>query len=373
MDYRGYADLKFAHEFPEIVDVMARVYYDSYDHSIGFPFGANKNPFFKESESGKWWGTELQLSKRLWGKQTFTLGAEYRDDFEQEDRVFEPATGQTFSDDHGDRQSYGVYAEADMEILAKLHLSAGGRYDEYSDSSPKFSPRVALIYEPFEQSTLKAIYGTAFREPNFLELSDPRFQKIDPEEITSYQLIWDQGIGRNLRSTVTGFFNQMNELIVFANGSYGNIDAESEGVELALEGNWVKGLRGRASYTFQRAQNRSTSQDLPDSPENLVKLNLSVPVYKEKIFASLEFRYTSSRSSFFTTGTGQTLPGSNVDGYSVLNFTLFSQNLVKNLEFSGSVYNLLNQSYSDPATGIHAQDQIPQDGRTFRLKLTYRF
>ncbi len=373
VDSRGYADLKFAHEFPEIVDVTARVYYDFCDHSIGFPFGPNRNPFYKESQSGKWWGTELQLSKRVWEKHTLILGAEYRDDFEQEGRVFEPATGQTFSDNHGDRQSHGVYAEGDMEILSKLHLSIGGRYDQYGDFNPKYSPRVALIYEPFEKSTLKAIYGTAFRVPNFLELSDPRFQNINPEEVTSYQLIWDQGIGRNLRSSVTGFFNQMNDLIVFANGNYGNIDAESKGVELALDGNWAKGLRGRASYTFQNVQNRSTSQDVPDSPENLVKLNLSVPIYKEKVYASLEFRYTSSRNSFFTTTSGQTIPGSDVAEYSILNFTLFSQNLVKNLEFSASVYNLLDQSYSDPATGIHAQSEIPQDGRTFRVKLTYRF
>ena len=165
----------------------------------------------------------------------------------------------------------------------------------------------------------------------------------------------------------------MNDLIVFANGSYGNINAESKGVELALEANWVHGLRGRVSYTYQDAQNQSTSQSLPDSPENLVKLNLSVPVYKEKIFASLEYLYTGSRGTFYTSTSGQTIPGSDIDGFSVLNFTLFSQNLFKNLECSASVYNLLDHSYSDPATGIHAQSEIPQDGRTFRVKLTYRF
>ena len=52
---------------------------------------------------------------------------------------------------------------------------------------------------------------------------------------------------------------------------------------------------------------------------------------------------------------------------------LFSQNLIKNLEFSASIYNLLDQSYSDPASRIHTQDKILQDGRSFRVKLTYRF
>ena len=60
-------------------------------------------------------------------------------------------------------------------------------------------------------------------------------------------------------------------------------------------------------------------------------------------------------------------------GYGVINLTLFSQNLIKNVEFSASVYNLLNHLYADPASDFHIQDIIEQDGRTFRIKLTYRF
>ncbi len=173
----------------------------------------------------------------------------------REDLTVDTATGKTLSDVSKTRQSYGVYAEGDVELLKQLHLNAGGRYDQYGDFQPAWDPRVALIYDPFEKSTFKAIYGTAFRAPNFLELSDPRFQNISPENITSYELVYEQGIGRNLRSTVSGFYNKMDDLIVFQNGKYSNINAESQGVELGLEGNWAWGLRGRASYTLQDAEN----------------------------------------------------------------------------------------------------------------------
>ena len=43
------------------------------------------------------------------------------------------------------------------------------------------------------------------------------------------------------------------------------------------------------------------------------------------------------------------------------------------MDVSAGVYNLLDRSYSDPSTPFHLQDQIEQDGRTFRAKLTYRF
>jgi len=374
IDDRGYVDLKYEHEFPNIVDVTANVYYDYGDHSIRYPIATRTHMLlYQEEQTGEWLGAEVQVSKRLWDKHTLTLGAEYRDDFHQEDLLFDTQTGKVFTDSLRTRQSYGVYAEGDVELFKQLHLNAGVRYDQYGDFDPAIDPRVALIYDPFEKTTFKAIYGTAFRAPNFLELSDPRFQNISPEEITSYELVYEQGIGRNLRSSVSTFYNEMNNLIVFQNGKYGNINVRSQGVELGIEGTWACGLRGRASYTLQHAENESYSQDLPDSPEQLIKFNLSVPVYQQKIFASLEFQYTSSRSTFSTTTTGRTMPGMDVEGHNTVNFTIFSQNLVKNLELSATVYNLFDEHYSDPATPFHLQSEIPQNGRSFGLKLTYRY
>jgi outer membrane receptor for ferrienterochelin and colicins len=375
IDDRGYENVKFEHSFPDVVDVSANVYYDYVDHSLGYPFAAGpKHLLYEEKQTGEWWGSEVQLKKELWDKDTFTLGAEYRDDFHQEDLTYDTATGRPFSDVLKTRQSYGIYAEGDVELLKRLHLNAGARYDQYGDFQPAWDPRAALIYDPFDQSTFKFIYGTAFRAPNFVELSDPRFQDISPEHITSYELVYEQGLGHNLRSTVSGFYNQMHDLIVFENGKYNNIDATSQGIEIGLEGTWSFGLRVRASYTLQNAENNTWSQNLPDAPRQLIKCNISVPIYQQKIFASLEFQYTSSRNSYYTTTSGQTIPGMPVDPYNVVNFTIFSQNLlVKNLEFSASIYNLFDEQYSDPATPFHLQSQIPQNGRTFGVKVTYRF
>jgi outer membrane receptor for ferrienterochelin and colicins len=204
-------------------------------------------------------------------------------------------------------------------------------------------------------------------------LSDPHFQNINPETISSYQLVYEQGIGQYLRSSLTGFYNQMNDLIIFENGNYGNINADSKGVELALEGTWGSGIKGRASYTLQHARDETGSAALPDSPDQLLKFDVSVPIINEKVFASLEFQFTSRRSTFSTAASGQTIPGMDVGAYNVVNFTLYSQNIVKNLEISASIYNLLDQQYSDPATPFHLESQIPQNGRTFWVKLIYHF
>jgi len=377
IDDRSYVALKYAHSFPDIVDVVAQLYYDYYHFDIGYPqsviVGTNVvfSTFSSEKDTGEWWGLELQLNKRLWDRHVITFGGEYRDDFLQELRLSgQPAV-------HRTRESYGIYLQGDFAIATNLHLHGGFRYDQYGDFDPSFDPRVALIYNPFKGSTLKAIYGTAFRAPNFSELSDPRFQDIKPETITGYELVYEQEIGPHLRSSLSGFYNDMDDLIVFDSGSFTNFNANTKGVELALETSWPSGIRGRASYSFQETHNNSVSWDMPDSPNHMVKLNLSVPIYKDKIFAGGELLYTSDRRSLHNTtdplGQPITVQGTGAGGSAILNLTLFSQNLLKNLEVSASVYNVLDHRYDDPASHFHVQDTIEQNGRSFRIKLTYRF
>jgi outer membrane receptor for ferrienterochelin and colicins len=377
IDERSYTAVKFTHSFPELVDVNARVYYDRSDFEIGYPLvlrtpGNVEDLTSREQDFGEWWGAELQLSRRFYDRHIATIGAEYRDDFRQERQL----TGQPTV--RSDRESHGIYGQADAELHKQLHLHGGVRYDRYGDFDAEFSPRVALIYNPVEKSTVKAIYGTAFRVPNFLELTLARPSgELAPEEITSYELVFEQEIVKHLRGSVSVYHNEMEGLIAFQNGGFVNFDAETHGMELALEGSWPKSVRGRVSYSLQESDAESVGYDLPDSPEHLFKASVSVPVWREKIFAGVEFQYTSQRESLrsATTDTGDllTVQGRTTGGFGVVNLTLYSRELVKDLEFSASIYNVLDHHYSDPATRFHRQETLERDGRTYRLKVTYRF
>jgi iron complex outermembrane receptor protein len=375
-DDRGYVNLKFAHEFPEVVEVTAQVYYDRQAFNIVEPYVNQGGPLYQNEGAADWWGAELQLTKSMWDRLTLTLGGEYRDDFHQAEQFLDAQTGvPTQPAVEQTRQIYGVYLQGDFAVLTNLHLNAGIRYDQVADFAPAFNPRLALIYNPIGQAVFKAIYGTAFRAPNFYELSDPRFaSSLKPETITTYELVYEQGIGNHLRSSVAGFYNQIDDLISFSDGHYQNLSgAEAKGAELSLDAFWSNGVRGRASYTFQETRDTATGEALTASPRHLAKLNLSVPLWKDKIFAGMEFQYVSSQNTTFLTPQGTEQPGPDVAGYGIVNFTLFSQNLVKGLDLSAGVYNLLDKTYSDPSTPYHVQNSIEQDGRTFRVKLTYRF
>ena len=126
---------------------------------------------------------------------------------------------------------------------------------------------------------------------------------------------------------------------------YHNLDqVTARGVEFELDGKFPSGLRGRASYSFQQTEDEATGAELSNSPQHLAKLNLIVPLWKDKLFSGFEVQYSSK---------AKTLADNFAPGYWTANVTLFSQHIVKNLEFSASVYNLFDTKYYYPGACEH--------------------
>ena len=68
-----------------------------------------------------------------------------------------------------------------------------------------------------------------------------------------------------------------------------------------------------------------------------------------------------------------TFAGDRVSSFPVVDFDLFGQKIKRHLDLSASFYNLLNKKYYDPpSTGV-PENSIQQDGRTFRVKMTWHF
>lgn len=256
------------------------------------------------------------------------------------------------------------------------------------------NPRGGLIYTPWEPSTFKFLYGQAFRAPNASEMyyEAPGWSPnpgLEPETVRSYEIVWEQRFDPRWRTGVSAFWNDVDDLInqaidpgfdpstedddlvYFDNAG----SASLRGAEFEIEGLLPAGIRAQASYTFVDTEDGETGLELDNAPQHLGKFNLSAPVWREKIFASLELQAMSSR---------RTILGNASDPYAVLNFTLFSRELVKGLEISASLYNLLDQRYTHPVSADYhytgpvsgdpiTLDKVEQDGRSFRLKLIYRF
>jgi outer membrane receptor for ferrienterochelin and colicins len=391
IDDRSYVTLKYAHQFDGGWNVLGDVYYDQSGKELGYPFAANPSlppyggpeaSFQQVRETGQWAGLEAQVNKKIFDKDTLTFGGEYRNDFEQNLSVYSDGSlaGVPLETN---RQNYAIFGQADIAVLDNLHVNAGVRYDKYGNYTPDWSPRAALIYNPWQQSTFKFVYGTAFRDPNILELVLAGDNTdVKPEKISSYEFIYEQGINRFLRSSIMAYYNRMDDLIGLGESAVDtNLNAETFGLEPSLEAKW-NDFGARLSYSLQRTQNRDTKVGLPDSPENMIKLNISAPLYKDKLFAGLEVQYTGpGKTEVYTPpplppviGSATVTPGPNSPGFTVVNLTLYSHDLfIKNLELSAGVYNLFDTKYYEPASDFHLEPYIQQDGISFRIKATYRF
>lgn len=379
IDEQAYVDLKYQHKFADEWDVLARASFNHYRFEENYPVESAAPPpptvLNKDDVLGQWAGAELQVSRKIWDRHTLTVGSEYRENYRQDQLNFDVSPRVNYADDRRSSRIWAFYGQGEFALLTNLVLNAGVRYDHYDEFDGTVNPRVALIYHPWEPTTFKLLYGEAFRAPNAFEafFESPAFQSnpsLKPETIRTYELVFEQELPHHFYFTTSGYYYEINDLIsqtVAPDGRnvFENLDqVEARGVELELERRLPGEMRGRISYAFQRAENSQTGEELSNSPRHLVKANLIVPLYEDKLLAGLELQYSSNV---------KTLAGNRADSYWLVNATLFSQKLVKGLEASASVYNLFDQRYGYPGGSEHIQDVIPQDGISFRVKLTYRF
>jgi iron complex outermembrane receptor protein len=249
------------------------------------------------------------------------------------------------------------------------------RYDHYSTFGGTTNPRAALIYSPLEKTTVKLLYGQAFRPPNDYELyysgqGSEANPHLSPETVKTMEVDVEQYFDRGLRLVVSGYFypirgliseetDPANGLIFYRNSERINM----RGWEAALKKKSASGLEAGLSFSLQDAKNLDGTP-LTNSPHEVGQVSLSVPLFNRRLFASTNLNYVSRR---------RTLEGNYAGAYVVPNVTLFSPSLLRGWEVSASLYNAFNEVYGDPGAEEHRQDVILQNGRSFRFTLVRHF
>lgn len=353
-----------------------------YDYSGDYIYDYPPLTVNRDETIGEWLILESRFQTDYFDNHKLTFGIEFQDNLKQYQANFDREPFESYLDDLQKTKTYGFYFQDEFRFSPELLMNIGIRYDRFDisdvvDKKQIINPRLAFIYSLQTETTVKFIYGSAYRNPNSYELyygSAVGFlpsENLKPEEIESFELDVEHFVNNNFRLTASIYENTTENLIGLNSESlsgdifFDNLDeVVAKGIDVEADYIGESGTRIRTSYSYVNAENTMTNQTPPNSPENIFKMNISRGVWQDKINVAFEYQYMSKRLSPL---------GTSVSSFSVSNLTLATEKLYQELALSVSVYNLFDKKYADPASEEHVQQHIEQDGRNFRLKVTYSF
>jgi iron complex outermembrane receptor protein len=379
-DARAYIDMQYRRVLGKW-ETLARISYDWYGYNGTYIYDYAKTgvpPYTvnKDLASGDWLDLQWDASHTFFKRHSVTLGTEFRQDLRQHQANYDVQPYFSYLNNNRTARLWALYAQDEFSINGKLSLFAGVRSDWHQGYGNTISPRLGAIVNPTQDTSIKATYSRAFRAPNSYETyysdsaGDTGNPLLQPEKIRSYELDVEHHFGRTFYGTIAGYDNLISGLIeqqidpATGNPVYSNTsNIRTRGAEFELGAKWPAGAEWTISDSIQSSRDLLSGNVATNSPKQLPKANLSIPVARHALFANLEAQYTSVR---------RTTAGTDLGGFLLVNVTLLARRLNKNLDFSASLYNLFNKQYAESPGIEFVEKSIPQDGRSFRVELVYR-
>jgi iron complex outermembrane receptor protein len=378
-DEQAYLDLTYQSSLSDTVQLFGRIAYDWYSYNGDYVYDYGPPPDIvvnKDFADGEWWTAEGFITWDFLENHRLIAGGEYRDTRTQTQENYDSYG--TYLDEESDIDTWGIFFQDTFSVSEVISFNMGLRYDEYTNAGDTINPRLAAILAPSDATSLKFLYGTAFRAPNVYELfyddsglSQKANDSLQPEKISSYEFVAERKFNRNIRSSASVFYNDIDDLIVLVTDPADELlmfenlgSAQAKGLEVDLNGRWEGGWIAALSYTFQDAEDGNNNW-LVNSPRHMAKLNLTFPIFSEEFLSGgLEFQYMSERRTLGNNETGESF---------VTNLVLLRRDLIDGMIVSLSVYNLFDEKYYHPVSAAHEQDSVEQQDRTIRLKIDYHF
>jgi len=286
----------------------------------------------------------------------------------------------------------GLYAVDTVQIVPKLSLSVGLRYDSYdtsfSDSltdtgfhhiDSAWSPKAALVFKPTPDQTYYFSFGTSFDPPvSYLTLA-PATTAPKPEKSTTYEAgAKFNFLGGMLHTTAAIFRTESTNIVVsdpddptlqLIPGS----DQRINGVELTATGHLTEDWEISANYTFvdpeitASATPSQIGKAIPGSARNTANLWTVYEFNEDTFKIGTGVNYVGHR--FADVDNTANVPGALIwnamASYKITN----TINLQLNLDNITNKYYYLGAYYSDP-TESHV---IPGPGRTLFFTTNFRF
>jgi iron complex outermembrane receptor protein len=298
---------------------------------------------------------DIQRSLPFGRRHMLTCGGSYR-----HNKIESTLVDKTHTQD-----IWAVFLDSEIRPAEKLILNLGTRYDRHSLIGEEISPRASLIYTPAKRHIFRIAYGTAFKNPHFVQsyLHIPAAfahgnEELDPEELTAYEFGYQTFIGEKVKGTLNLFLNEYKDFILFANYSttqipyytYRNIGkAESVGGEIGLNFLFTDGMSGILNYSYQELTNKDTDERIESAPEHKLTAGLR---------AKMGNGYSASLTAHYVDETYWENLGGDADSYTLVNARIAREFLDEKMEIALNAYNLLNDKHREHPWGEEIGERI---------------
>lgn len=281
------------------------------------------------------------------------------------------------------RKNYYLFLQDEWNFANDWELTAGVRYDHFSDFGDTINPRLALVWSTRYDLTSKFLYGRAFRAPSFAEtrnINNPAFlgnPNLDPETIETVELAFDYRPADRLHLALNLFHYWWDDIIRFVpdpgeTTSTAQNSGEQTGFGLELEADWKPSniFRLLGNYAYQQSTDEATGEDAGNAPHHQVYLRAQwefLPNWR----LNPEVNWIIDR---------ERPPGDNrsdIDDYSVVDLTLRRSSLRDHWEIALAVRNLFDSEAREPSPTGDPVALIPNDlplaGRSFFGEFRYHW
>ncbi|MBL1276544.1 MAG: TonB-dependent receptor [Ectothiorhodospiraceae bacterium] len=280
-----------------------------------------------------------------------------------------------------DRTVYYVSVQDEWYFAPDWDLTAGLRYDQYSDFKEVVTPRAALVWHPAYNISTKLLYGEAFRAPSFLELyaqNNPvklGNPELKAETIKTLELAMDYQYSFTQRYTMSIFAYEIDDQIVYttvdSNAPQANNVGRQEGRGFELEMFWAatKSFDLAANYAYHNAKDKTNNSDAPDSPQQQLYIKADW-----RILANWNVNLQANR--VFQRSRSFNDTRSNIDGYTMVDLAIVGTEIARHWGATLRVSNIFNANAYEPSPAEVAPfipGDYPLAGRAYTLTAHYRF
>ena len=266
-----------------------------------------------------------------------------------------------------ERDIVGIYGQY-QGAIGDVTYTLGARYDKYSDFGETFNPRVALVYQALESTSLKLLYGSAFRAPMYNELYYSSITgevagnpNLEPESVDTYEAILVQKIFSTVL-TLSYFYTQVDNAIVQVRNSVELLSSENVGSQnySGLEFESISEFFDKTLYLHLGATHiLGSDEDVRVTPDTTLSTILNYRYNKLNI--NLSGYYHSQAENDYETYI------KTLDAYTVIDSKItytFNKNFMTYIE----VKNLLDSEYYTPSPSPSATTGTTSTARAFDVE-----